>query len=442
MLLSVCLFTNLTYSATRYVPSQYTTIQAAIDACQNGDQVVVADGVYSGVGNPNAEDELDRLLVFTIDNKNIVIRSENGPEATIIDCQGSSSQHRGGFGTNYGKVEGFTIKDAYGPSAAYVIGKGAMDNCIITSNITLIDDTIEGYYGGAVFCGSFDSSIPVVSNCIITQNTVTSLKPNEDLLAGIGGGILSCWGKPLIVNCLIAENYANHGGGICCSFSSPTITNCTVINNTAKVGGGIVVDNAYDNDGVKYFSAQPKIINSIIANNIDNDHNYQLIVGLGMYDDLTAPSSATVMYSNIYGTGTNCGHDGVYKGSQGAVTWGEGNINADPKFNLYGNEWELSANSPCRDKGLNSAISGYSDDLYGNARMFNSTVDLGAIEYQGVEFSASTIPITLDTIKTSTKNGLISFSIKGTFSAQTLNGRDLYVRLSGYEEIIESNKLT
>ena len=35
------------------VPDDYGTIQAAINAAVNGDEVVVADGIYSGVGNKN-----------------------------------------------------------------------------------------------------------------------------------------------------------------------------------------------------------------------------------------------------------------------------------------------------------------------------------------------------------------------------------------------------
>jgi len=63
------------------VPGQYPTIQAAVDAAQNGDTVIIAPGTYRRYGNWDIE----------IYDKAITIQSAdpNNPDivaATVIDC--------------------------------------------------------------------------------------------------------------------------------------------------------------------------------------------------------------------------------------------------------------------------------------------------------------------------------------------------------------------
>ena len=59
---------------TIHVPSRFGSIQAAIDAAQDGDTVVVGDGTYTGEGN--------RDIRFR--GKAITVRSENGPATCIV----------------------------------------------------------------------------------------------------------------------------------------------------------------------------------------------------------------------------------------------------------------------------------------------------------------------------------------------------------------------
>ena len=70
------------------VPGDYAAIQAAIDAAEAGETVLVADGTYRGTGN--------RDIDFR--GKGIAVRSEKGPENCTLDCEGdaaSGNVHRG-----------------------------------------------------------------------------------------------------------------------------------------------------------------------------------------------------------------------------------------------------------------------------------------------------------------------------------------------------------
>ncbi|HUU94891.1 MAG TPA: right-handed parallel beta-helix repeat-containing protein [Phycisphaerae bacterium] len=161
----------------------YLTIQEGIDAAQDGDEVVVCDGVYTGPGN--------RDLDFG--GKDITVGSANGPDNCIIDCQWLGR----GFDFHNGEtaasvVNGFTIRNGY-----------------------------PLFAGGAGICCS--SSSPTISNCRIMYNTAP----------GDGGGVACFYSSPTITACAITANTGDVGGGISCWESSPTITNSLIAGNTA-----------------------------------------------------------------------------------------------------------------------------------------------------------------------------------------------------------------
>jgi len=166
------------------IPKDVATIQLAIDGASDGDTVLVADGVYTGPGNRDID----------FKGKAIVVISENGPESTIIDCQGEGR----GFIFQSGEdsrsvVSGFTIRN------------GSAD-C-----------------GGGIYCG-WNSSPMIIGN-IITGNS-----------ALFGGGIYCEWySSPTIAGNIIAGNSASFGGGIYCKEnSSPVVHNTIIWANRAK----------------------------------------------------------------------------------------------------------------------------------------------------------------------------------------------------------------
>ncbi len=95
------LFASIASAAIHRVPNEFGTIQAGIDACAERDTVLVAPGTYTGVGN--------RDLSFH--GMNLVLISEAGAEATVIDCASTGRGIEFVAGEGEGSVfEGFTVK--------------------------------------------------------------------------------------------------------------------------------------------------------------------------------------------------------------------------------------------------------------------------------------------------------------------------------------------
>ena len=99
LMLVVVLTMPSVFSATLRVPSQYASLQLAIDASHSGDTILVADGTFSGPDNRN--------LIFS----ELTIASENGRENCIIDCQSSGHGFSLDMGSNWTPtIDGFTIR--------------------------------------------------------------------------------------------------------------------------------------------------------------------------------------------------------------------------------------------------------------------------------------------------------------------------------------------
>jgi len=313
ILVLVVLVAGMAKAADLYVPSQYGTIAAAISAAVTGDTVWVADGTYIGAGNKD----------LTWSGKKITVRSVNGPNNCIIDCQNSG--------------RGFYFDNAYdcGTISGFMIRNGNTD------------------YGGGIRC--YRSS-PTIINCIISGNTASTS----------GGGIYCSWySSSFIINCVISENSANYGGGIFCyTYSSPTITNCVISGNTATAYGGGIFCQSY---------SSPSITNNIISGN----SNY----GIYEYDGTSdPPTNYNCLYNNSLNAYYDEGSIPLNVGQVNSFPGNGNNISLDPKF-IGGGDFHLQITSPCIDAGLNTAPAIPLTDKDGKPRIINGTVDMGAYEY-------------------------------------------------------------
>jgi len=189
----------------------YQAIQDGIDAADDADTVMVADGTYTGTGNQN----------LNFHGKAITVRSENGPDQCVIEPAGDL--YRGFYFVNGegedSVVMGFTIQNSH---------------------------MSHGFEGAGIYC---EGSSPTIVNNIIRNNST----------AGYGGGIYCYNSDPLIKNNLITGNSGYRGGAIYCDTSRPTLINNTTVGNSASNGGGGIY--------LAEFSLSVDIIDSILWGN-------------------------------------------------------------------------------------------------------------------------------------------------------------------------------
>jgi hypothetical protein len=347
------------FADTFYVPDNFPTIQEALDGATGGDTIIVRDGVYKGGLNKN----------LNFRGKALTLRSENGRENCIINCEfdGRGLHFRNGE-TSESIVDGFTIIN--GSVALSTLGGGifcydsspTIANCTIANNRagrgggigcqlyaspTMVNCTIENnsadYYGGGISQWSYAASDIV--GCIISGNRALS-----------GAGVSCFYGSaPTITNSVIKGNVASaSGGGIdCFSFSAPWLTNCTVMENEAGSGGG-------SSTGA---SSDAVMTNCIVWGNTATLEGPQIAV--------KSYSSLDIGYSNVEGGEALSQVEPV-----ASLNWGEGNIDADPLFSQDGDH-HLAVTSPCIDIGMDAGVY---EDIDGDPRPQGTGYDMGSDE--------------------------------------------------------------
>ena len=373
------------------VPGDAPTIQGGINLAVNGDEVVVAEGIY--VENIN------------FNGKAIELRSVNPLDpavvaATIIDGGGVNTVVTCDSGEGSDTIlSGFTITGGFSGGEG-----GGMHNNGSSPTVTYCTFTANtAQYGGGM--GNELGSNPTVINCTFSDNSAINN----------GGGMDNYDGSnPTVINCVFSFNYAvvNGGGMNNESNSNPTVTNCTFGGNLALTSGGGIYN--YDNSNTT-------VTNCILWGDSPNE----------IFNSASTP---IVTYCDVMGGYT-----------------GAGNINVDPHFvdpdgaddtpGTLDDNLRLNRYSPCTDAADNTApdLIGITEDLDGNPRFVDDAgivdtgigsapiVDMGAYECQINSFP-NIINLTTDD------------SIQETIDdPQTLEGDEIVLNMGTYNQAINLN---
>jgi hypothetical protein len=361
--------------------AEYGTIQAAVNAVQAGDTVLVLDGSYAGF----------QVTASGTAAQPIVIRATGG--GAVIDRDGPTGDGARFQNVDYVRIERFQIRDV---SARCVAARGATPTSPMRGNvvrgITCTRSGTEGFY-----LSEFADGL-VEGNEVSGTGTVTSSRAHGMYLANAGTG-----------NTIVRGNTI-HG-------ISGSDAQAMHFNGDASVGGdGIISDmlvennviydvntNGFNMDGVR---------NSVFRNNLVYDAGRHALRGYAI-DGSGGPSGLHIVNNTLIAGSGNWavkltedagGHvlfNNILLGGAGSIAVGTGSLQSD--YNVVTNAFSLNAEasvislSQWRAAGLDShslqatAATLFVDAGAGDYRLSagSPAIDAGAASLGGVTAPAA-----------------------------------------------------
>jgi hypothetical protein len=376
--------TTITFSPTVFATRQTITLtNGSLDLSASQDVSITGPSVGLNV-NANAS---STALVDTTTGGHVNISNMTLTNGLANSYYGGGLVHAGSDTLTLTNVTISNSTAYYDGGGIYNTGMLVIDGSTITGNT--VTNTSGGYGAG----GGIDNNGGTLT---VTDSTISG-NTNASANSTGGGGISNRNGTATIIDSTISgnTNYTNAtgtvydapGGGIF-STGALTLTNSTIAGNTGSLGGGVYVSgtatiedstisgNTGQTGGGAYFAAGTTIGNSVISGNT-------YLSGGASPDVFTSGSAVASQGHNFVGNGD---------GSSGWISADDvGSIilplnaelgtlanNGGPTFTML-----PQTGSPLIDAGSNTLIpTGITTDQRGFSRIFNTTVDIGAVETQ------------------------------------------------------------
>jgi parallel beta-helix repeat protein len=299
-------------------------------------------------------------------------------------------------------------------------------NATVTLSANAIRDNVGDYDGSGVYC---DSGVVTLEGNTITGNG------GEDGLGGPGGGAgVHCEGTSNVTlrRNIISYNFYN---GVECEDSAIA----TLLSNvmTGNTDYAALVYGSADGSGPKLYLVN----NTLTGNNgaiygigggITVTNTLIAFNGTGIYNSGSVPATLTLSHNDVYGN-----HDDFYGVTDPTGT--NGNVSADPQLSSVFTRPRLQPGSPCIDVGDDGAVTAGGTDIDGQPRIRGARVDIGADESDGTQWPAGGRTLHVAPGGNDNANGLTWGTSKKTIAAAlaVASGDDeLWVAAGTYAEYV------
>lgn len=387
------------------------SIADAITAAKEGDTIEIDEGTYV----------LSAQLVV---DKPITLKGA-GPDKTFIDGGWDGVTKKSGPGVRClklnsanAKVCDLTIRRAYSSSTSKTVlgiglfidtNGGTVENCVISN-------CCRGVRHAAAVGVYMNSANAVLKNCIVSGNECyyNGNDPND---YNFGVGVWVC--KGVVSDCVIEGNTSNHqyakGAGVYMETSEAFVTRSVVRGNSLSYVDNNHPDRGYTK-GAGVYVADGVLENCLlVGNKLSRTVNHQNVNGGGLYQAGGKVVNCTIAGNEaVYGAGAfvasgtfvnnivfgNTAYkddltpdyafadEGVtashccfphYAEAAGVATRVQDSVFALEGEARYLDDYSIDASSVCCDKGLDGVVTSETD-LFGNARVQNGRIDIGAAE--------------------------------------------------------------